>query len=615
MARIYPNVVSVEAGCAIVLHVSSATSQFRVDFYRQGATLVHVASQAFQGASNVALGSHDTDWGWPGFPFVVPANWNSGAYLALIVESNAPPQSSNIEDPANRFATALFVVRSANPGSDSCILYKLPTFTYAAYNELGDPSGSLYTGSGHKVTMLRPGNGAEADPWDSFYSDAYDGTSARQTFLHWDRKMIEWLEANNYSVDYCTDLDVHQNYGNWLSHYRLVLSVGHDEYWSAEMRDHIESFIVKGGNVAFFSGNVCWWRVHLADGDTALICDKPADQWWTQGRPENALTGVSYRNAGGDWSGMRTAVGYTVQYATHWVHAGVQRADGSLIQDGDVIGDAANDALVGYEADGAALAPAISGQPRVASGLDGTPNSFLVLGLGDVHTFDGPEAGAASTATSGIYARNGIVFTAATTDWARVLASGHPQVVQITRNVLDKLRSRAVRIHGLGDFCSKHAAVEGAKITFYVDTSKLPQQSGLTYEWTASAGTGGPNNLSTFDLVLPSPPESVTVTVTVRDGTDCPGFGTLTFVPMTFDEFRHAQLICRIREFVITSSRSRKAVEGASEGSRVFVDPLWDPIKGYVGPTFDQALARQIARGAREIVDLAERLLLREAKG
>ena len=34
-----------------------------------------------------------------------------------------------------------------------------------------------------------------------------------------------------------------------------MLSVGHDEYWSWEMRDAVEGFVAAGGNVAFFSGN------------------------------------------------------------------------------------------------------------------------------------------------------------------------------------------------------------------------------------------------------------------------------------------------------------------------------------------------------------------------
>jgi hypothetical protein len=40
----------------------------------------------------------------------------------------------------------------------------------------------------------------------------------------------------------------------------------------------------------------------------------------------------------------------------------------------------------------------------------------------------------------GLHSGNGTVFTAATTDWPRVLASGTSSAVeQITRNVIDRL--------------------------------------------------------------------------------------------------------------------------------------------------------------------------------
>ena len=68
-----------------------------------------------------------------------------------------------------------------------------------------------------------------------------------------------------------SDLEFHPEV---LESYRLVLSVGHDEYWSSPMRDHLESFIANGGNVAFFSGNTCWWQVRSEDDDRAIICYK-----------------------------------------------------------------------------------------------------------------------------------------------------------------------------------------------------------------------------------------------------------------------------------------------------------------------------------------------------
>jgi hypothetical protein len=41
----------------------------------------------------------------------------------------------------------------------------------------------------------------------------------------------------------------------------------------------------------------------------------------------------------------------------------------------------------------------------------------------------------------GIYANNGVVFNAATTDWSRVLASGERHVDRITENILGSLGS------------------------------------------------------------------------------------------------------------------------------------------------------------------------------
>jgi hypothetical protein len=39
----------------------------------------------------------------------------------------------------------------------------------------------------------------------------------------------------------------------------------------------------------------------------------------------------------------------------------------------------------------------------------------------------------------GLFTNGGTVFTAATTDWARLLGAGHPAVAQITANVVDRM--------------------------------------------------------------------------------------------------------------------------------------------------------------------------------
>ena len=41
------------------------------------------------------------------------------------------------------------------------------------------------------------------------------------------------------------------------------LSIGHDEYWTWQMRAHVEGARDRGVNLAFFSGNVCYWQIRL----------------------------------------------------------------------------------------------------------------------------------------------------------------------------------------------------------------------------------------------------------------------------------------------------------------------------------------------------------------
>jgi hypothetical protein len=270
----------------------------------------------------------------------------------------------------------------------------------------------------------------------------------RQTFWHWDALFISWLERRRFEVDYCTDLDIHENLGNFLGAYRLLLSVGHDEYWSEAMRHNVAAFVEQiGGNVGFFSGNTCWWRVHLVDDNTAFVCDKTKlgsdDQkrdLWFRFDPENRLTGVSHRNGGGQWWGEREAIGYTVQHADHWVF------EGTGLRDGQTFGT--DHALVGYECDGASISDHSNERGFVVPRHDdGTPEDFIILGIGRLgpewaqDPEDFPGGRAATMGIRGIHPNNGVVFTAATTDWPRVLASGEPHVEKITENILHRLGS------------------------------------------------------------------------------------------------------------------------------------------------------------------------------
>jgi hypothetical protein len=454
MIRGYPNQASVLQGETLRLHIASDDEPvwFQTWFYRQGHLLELKARTEAKLAHARPLGPPDRDWNWPIYEYPIPRDWISGAYIARFV----PLEHAGIRDPADPVlpdAAALFVVRSR---VNAKILYKLPLLTYHAYNEIGHPFGSLYTGGYNKLTLHRPGGGVGGRPWDHYFPDYYDRSSSRQTFWHWDARFISWLERKRCAIDYCTDLDIHKNFGNFLKTYRLLLSAGHDEYWSEAMRRNVEAFVEDGGNVAFFSGNTCWWRVRFVEGNAAFVCDKTrlagddekGDQWF-RFDPENRLTGVSHRNGGGQWWGQRESVGYKVQHADHWIF------EGTGLRDGEIFG--ADHALVGYECDGAA----ISDRPdergfAVPRHDDGTPENFVILGtggLGPEWAQDPADFPGGRTATMGIHANNGFAFTAATTDWPRVVDEGELHSEKITENVLRRL--------GSGD--TEHPAVRAWK--------------------------------------------------------------------------------------------------------------------------------------------------------
>src|SRR5262249_53945096 len=119
------------------------------------------------------------------------------------------------------------------------------------------------------------------------------------------------------------------------------------EYWTWEMRDHVENFVTAGGAVGFLCGNTCWWQIRIhPDGET-LSCYKVAGfdpaivttperttvNWWdpaipAPGRPETDLTGVSYYGNDVGFPDDPLRFTYTVKNAAHWALQGTGLSDG-----------------------------------------------------------------------------------------------------------------------------------------------------------------------------------------------------------------------------------------------------------------------------------------------
>jgi hypothetical protein len=275
-------------------------------------------------------------------------------------------------------------------------------------------------------------------------------------FRNWEQPFVEWAEKAGCKIDYCVNSDL-EFHPELLKHYKLVLSVGHDEYWSSPMRDNLEKFIAAGGNVAFLSGNTCCWQVRSEDKGRALVCYKQAyradplyqkgdhrllSTLWSHhlvGRSENSLTGVGflfggYHRSHGQF--MDGSGAFTVHRPDHWLFAGTSLKRGSAF--------GGKDTIVGYECDGCELTWK-DGLPYPTH-RDGTPRGFTVVATAparwhpdDCEWYEKWEKGRTGNAVMGIYTRGGTVVTVGSTDWSHGLRGNDPAVVQITKNILDKL--------------------------------------------------------------------------------------------------------------------------------------------------------------------------------
>ena len=490
---------SVEPGGRVAVHLSSAGGRpVAVEVARVGADRTVVFGDAAVEAGDhpapTNASSHGCDWP-AALTIAIDPAWRSGYYeVALEIDV----------DGRRRRDHAFFVVRPKVGEPNAPVLLVLATNTWHAYNDFG--GWNLYNGAttvalqrpmsrgylekplgtGRRVTTTNPPDPQMAAHVGYLRLNHLSPWAGSAGWPDWELPFVQWAEREGYAFDVATNADLHEH-PELLSDYRLMLSVGHDEYWSGAMRDTVETFIAGGGNVAFFSGNTSFWQVRLEDptpegparsmvGFKGRFKDDPCYEtarmsevtsMWSDfllDRPENHMTGVSFARGGYHRIGKRVTNGsgaYTIHRPDHWLF------EGTGIDYGDLLGARAT--LVGYECDGCDFTYR-DGLPH-PTGDDGTPAGFEILGTAPAAHFTrdtsarppkanepseiefiasrlfnsrSPEAIeriAHGHAVLGCYtsAGGGTVVTSGSTDWAHGLAGRDPQVEQITRNVLDRL--------------------------------------------------------------------------------------------------------------------------------------------------------------------------------
>jgi hypothetical protein len=302
--------LSLLPGQQIHLHVATQEGdRYRVEIYRLGyygglgarllGCLPSCGADEAGHTYGPRMGRARADWPVTD-TFEVPSDAVSGYYYALL-------RLVVGGDETGARAFVPFVVRDS-PGRHAQILVQVPVNTWQAYNPWGGKS--LY---GFNSTNFEPDTRVSFDRPLAFTA---------QGPFDWEYNMVRFLEREGYDVAYQTDADT-DAYPESLLEHRVVMVIGHDEYWTKRMRDAFDAARDAGTNLAFTNSNASYWQVRYEDGGHTIVGYKdqtpdpepdPALQTirfrsLTPARPECALLGVMFYRIRDHYSGP---VDYTV---------------------------------------------------------------------------------------------------------------------------------------------------------------------------------------------------------------------------------------------------------------------------------------------------------------
>ncbi|HKO57042.1 MAG TPA: N,N-dimethylformamidase beta subunit family domain-containing protein [Thermoanaerobaculia bacterium] len=423
----YASAISVNRGQSINFYVSTIDSIYTMDVFRMGwyggkggrrmlPTITRAGFRQVIPAPAPDTGIVECHWTDP-YTITIPNDWVSGFYLVKLTAVNLR---------LNKFI--LFIVRE--DGRPSNYYYQYAVTTSQAYNEWGGKSlygfNSTDGVAAKKISLDRPNA---------------DGSGAGIFLYRWDFNMVRFLEREGYDVSYFSDVDTHERPSELLNH-KAVLSVGHDEYWSSEMRDAWEAAIAAKVNAGFFTANTCYWQIRFepnssgvpdrtvvgyketaATKDPYAIDGNPAnDKYVTTkfrenpvNRPEAKMIGVQY---------VYNPVDFDIKIddvtSAPWVFTNTGLVKGSVLS-----------GLLGYEVDAMDNAYTPAGTIRLGHSPFSDENGTQTI-YSDMVVRTAP-----SGAT--VFATGSIQWAWGVDNWNNGKTRVNPAAQQITRNVLQRL--------------------------------------------------------------------------------------------------------------------------------------------------------------------------------
>ncbi len=324
--------ISSNIGQTVDFKIATDSTHYRIDIYRlgyyggDGARKVASIDKSLTTAQiqphpivDMSRGLIDAGNWAVSASWQIPTDMVSGVYIAKLVREDGTEASSHIP----------FIVR--DDASTSDVVFQTSDTTWQAYNAWG--GASLYFGEvpvdpDHLIGHTPPNCGCAINAIGRATAVSYNRPFITNTspiggthdfIFGVEHSAIRWLEQNGYDVSYISGVDTTRS-GSLLLNHDAFLSVGHDEYWSAEQRTNVETARDAGVNLAFWSGNEIYWKVRWEtsiDGNgtpyRTMVTYKetwggtpdPSDigtGTWRDPRfadpgqkPENALTGTMFQ--------------------------------------------------------------------------------------------------------------------------------------------------------------------------------------------------------------------------------------------------------------------------------------------------------------------------------
>ena len=412
----YTDHYSYAAGDSVRLHVSSTAPSFAIEITRDGGTETPVFSR-----EDIRSRWQDTPdqcsvegCGWDAsFAFEVPREWPSGAYritLTAEARNGAPIRCHH-----------LFILRPEPGRRPGRVLQVAATGTWTAYNTWGGsnhyqgitgPNRDMYAptvsierpfcrgfvvlpADAPRVPLefqLPPATAPRYPHMEWAFANGYSRKYASSGWASYDSHFFRWAERTGYAIDLASQHELHFD-PDILDGYDCVVFVGHDEYWTWEMRDAVDGYVERGGRAARFAGNFMW-QTRLEDEGRRQTCYKyraraedpvyrQADTSRTStsweapeiGRPGALTFGLNAtQGLYVGWGGCapRGVRGFPVYRPEHWAFAGTG------IYYGDLLG--AESHAFGYEVDG--LDYIIRGGLPEPTETSGAPEGLQILALG-----------------------------------------------------------------------------------------------------------------------------------------------------------------------------------------------------------------------------------------